>query len=119
MKRALIALLLLGAAPEPPRDMSGSLISDRSLIDLQACAMRKLAHLGRAMPVPAEGGIDIDLSEPTWIGIANEARYSLHIRDDGSKRTITATYRHPYSDKQARMITRGIAKVCFPEAQSL
>lgn len=111
----LLAVAMAASATDEPRGAGINFPISEPLIDAQGCIMRKLAHRGNPLPIPAEDGVDIELSEPTILGVANNARYSIHLREVGGARRVSVFYRHPYSVTYAYNLTKGIAKQCFAD----
>ena len=99
---------------KPARDSGIRIVSNQSLMELQACTIRQMARDGTVVLVPEEGGVAIDYTRPGGLGNAQAARYSLHIKDLGKQREIKAFYRHPFSSKSAWQHTKIIGKRCFP-----
>ena len=111
----LLAMAMAASVADGPRDAGINFTISEPLIDAQGCIMRKLAHRGNPLSIPAQGGVDVDLSEPTMLGIANNARYSIHLRDLNGVRHVSVFYRHPYSTGYAYNLTKSIAKQCFAD----
>jgi hypothetical protein len=114
---ALMLQIIVGnSGPlQPPRDAGIRIMSSQSIMDLQACTIRTMAREdGKVVLVPKDNGVAIDFTRPGGLGNAQAARYSLHIRDLGNQRELTAFYRHPFSRKSAWQHTKIIGKRCFP-----
>ena len=99
---------------KPPRDAGIRILSNQSIDALQACSIRQMARDGTVLLVPQPNGVAIDYTRPNGLGNAQAARYSLHVKDLGSQRELTAFYRHPFSRKSAWQHTKIIGKRCFP-----
>ncbi|WP_118856184.1 hypothetical protein [Sphingomonas mesophila] len=113
---ALMFQIMIGnSGPlKPPRDSGIRIMSNQSLLDLQACTIRQMARDGTVVLVPVPNGVAIDYTRPNGTGKAQAARFSLHVRDLGQQREISAYYRHPFSRKSAWQHTKIIGKRCFP-----
>lgn len=113
---ALMFQIMIGSGGplKPPRDAGIRIMSNQSLLALQACTIRQMARDGTVVLVPQENGVAIDYTRPNGMGKAQAARYSLHLKDLGQQRQISAFYRHPFSRKSAWAHTRIIGKRCFP-----
>ncbi len=111
----LLQIMVGNSGPlKPARDSGIRIMSNQSLMDLQACTIRQMARDGTVVLVPMEGGVSIDYTRPGGLGNAQAARYSLQIRDLGKQRELKAFYRHPFSSKSAWQHTKIIGKRCFP-----
>ena len=112
---AILVQLFGASAPlEPPRDSGIRIMSNQSLTELQACTIRQMSRDGTVVLVPQPNGVAIDYTRPNAMGKANAARYSLHVKDLGKQRELSAYYRHPFSRKSAWQHTKIIGKRCFP-----
>ena len=112
----MLQIAIGGGGPlKPARDSGIRVRSNQSLYDLQACTIRTMARENNTVVlVPQPNGVAIDMTRPTGRGKAQAARYSLHIRDLGNQRELSAFYRHPFSRGSAYQHTKIIAKRCFP-----
>ena len=113
---ALMFQIAIGSSGplKPARDAGIRIMSNQSLLDIQACTIRQMARDGTVVLVPLANGVAIDYTRPGALGNAQAARYSLHLKDLGRQREISATYRHPFSRKSAWQHTKIIGKRCFP-----
>ena len=113
---ALMFQIAIGSSGplKPARDAGIRIMSNQSLLDLQACTIRQMARDGTVVLVPLANGVAIDYTRPAALGNAQAARYSLHVKDLGRQREISAFYRHPFSRKSAWAHTKIIGKRCFP-----
>ncbi len=114
---ALMFQIAIGSSGplKPPRDAGIRIMSNQPLMDLQACTIRQMAREdGKVVLIPQTNGVAIDFTRPGGLGNAQAARYSLHLKDLGRQREISAFYRHPLSQKSAWAHTKIIGKRCFP-----
>jgi hypothetical protein len=113
---ALLCLILPSSAAaeshEPMRAVSRVVTTLASMNDAQACAVRDIAHNGRAVVVPIERGVEIDQLTITLLTKPTDPRFRVRITDDGTSRKLEAFYRHPYSDKAASARMAGMVKSC-------
>lgn len=112
----MLQIMIGNSGPlKPARDSGIRIMSNQSIMDLQACTIRTMAREdGKVILVPKDNGVAIDFTRTGGLGNAQAARYSLHIRDLGNQRELTAFYRHPFSRKSAWQHTKIIGKRCFP-----
>ena len=113
---ALMFQIVIGSSGplKPPRDSGIRIMSNQTMLDLQACTIRQMSRDGTVVLVPLANGVAIDYTRPGGLGNAQAARYSLHVKDLGQQREISAFYRHPFSRKSAWQHTKIIGKRCFP-----
>ena len=114
MTLSLIFAVALLDTVRPARDSGIRINSDQPLIELQACAMRKLSHGADVLPIPIDGGVDVDWVPRTNFGVAGDAPFTLRIREVGGRREIAAYYRHPFSMKAIQNMVRDVGNRCFP-----
>lgn len=83
---------------------------------LERCATATMAKVGRVTRLPAESGVDLGLGRSgAVLGAPGSPMLYFSIVDTGSARQVTASYRHPYSEKTATGLLKDLSKRCFPE----
>ena len=71
----LFQIMIGNSGPlQPPRDAGIKIVSNQSLMDLQACTIRQMARDGTVVLVPQDGGVQIDYTRPGGLGNAQAAR---------------------------------------------
>lgn len=99
------------AAEEESRQVDLIISSQQPLPDLQRCVTRKMASAGRVTPVPIDGGVALDFQTPGLFG-PGRSRMAFNLVDRQTHREMTATYRHPLSEKMVAKLLSDAAKHC-------
>lgn len=117
---ALVGFVALGAAQGadtdyPHRDWGQTVTLDMTAPEAAACITRQMARLyGRVIPVPAEGGTDIEGGPGGgFFGTAHDPWVSYQVRSAANVTTLRVFYRHPISQKNIGRDVRRMGAKCL------